>query len=70
MILDYFVQFTGGSAAPGNNNQATDSPTTGTQTSSNQIDLHMAGIPVLANLQGVQGSLKASGDVDMQKPRC
>jgi len=54
MILDYFVQFTGGSASPGNNDQATDSPTTGTQTSSNQIDLHMSGIPVLANLQGAR----------------
>jgi hypothetical protein len=54
MILDYFVQFTGGTVAPGNSDSATDSPTTGTQTSSNIIDLHMAGIPVLANLQGAR----------------
>src|SRR4029077_3724930 len=31
-----------------------DLPTTGTQNSSNIIDLHMAGIPVLANLQGAR----------------
>jgi hypothetical protein len=39
MILDSFAQFTGGSASPGNNDGSTDSPTTGTQTSSNQWDL-------------------------------
>jgi len=32
----------------------TDSPTTGTQNSTNTIDLHMAGIPVLANNQGAR----------------
>jgi hypothetical protein len=54
MILDFFLQFTGGSGGVGNNDQASDSPTTGTQTSSNIIDLHMAGIPVLANGQGAR----------------
>jgi hypothetical protein len=39
MILDRFLQFTGGSPAPGNNDGATDSPTTGTQTSSQIIDV-------------------------------
>ncbi|MBZ5616224.1 MAG: hypothetical protein LAO23_19625 [Acidobacteriia bacterium] len=52
MILDKFVCFTGngavasGSVAAGNTDN-TDSPTTGTQVSSQLIDLHMAGIPVL-----------------------
>ena len=48
MILDFNLQFTGTVGSP---NQ---SPTTGTQTSTNIIDLHMAGIPVLANLQGAR----------------
>lgn len=39
MILDFFGQFTGGTASPGNSDNATDSPTTGTQTSSLQVDL-------------------------------
>jgi len=54
MIIDFFGQFTGGSGAPGNNDGATDSPTTGTQGSSNILDLHMAGIPVLASGQGAR----------------
>ena len=54
MILDFLAQFTGSTPAPGNNDQATDSPTTGTQTSSNIIDLHMLGIPVLAANQGAR----------------
>jgi hypothetical protein len=48
MILDAFLQFTGTTAG------AADSPTVGTQTSANIIDLHMAGIPVLANAQGAR----------------
>src|SRR5437867_12297346 len=48
MVLDFFLQFTGTVAG------GADSPTTGTQTSTNIIDLHMAGIPVLANLQGAR----------------
>ena len=54
MILDFLAQFTGGTPAPGNNDGASDSPTTGTQTSSNSIDLHMLGIPVLAANQGAR----------------
>lgn len=57
MILDAFAQFTGSTTATGTatgNSDGTDSPTTGTQTSSQIIDLHMAGIPVLANLQGAR----------------
>jgi hypothetical protein len=56
MILDAFLQFTGapatgGIVVPGTNY---DRPTTGAQSSSNIIDLHMLGIPVLANLQGAR----------------
>ncbi len=57
MILDNLLMFTGtsngatGGISLGAN---TDRPTTGTQTSSNNIDLHMAGIPVLANLAGAR----------------
>lgn len=54
MILDFLAQFTGGSGGVGNNDGATDSPTTGTQTSSQILDLHMAGIPVLASSQGAR----------------
>lgn len=56
MILDYLLQFTGGVNSPGNSDSATDSPTTGTQTSSNMLDLHISGggLPVLANLQGAR----------------
>jgi hypothetical protein len=41
MILDSLLLFTGGSAAPGSNDGKNDAPTTGTQTSSNQLDLGM-----------------------------
>lgn len=56
MILDAFLQFTGFPATGGIVVTGTnyDLPTTGTQNSSNVIDLHMAGIPVLANLQGAR----------------
>lgn len=55
MILDAQLLFTGISPAAGiGNADNTDSPTTGTQASTNIIDLHMAGIPVLANLQGAR----------------
>lgn len=46
MIIDAFFLFTGGSASPGNSDGKTDSPTTGTQTSSNQVDL---GVGTTAN---------------------
>ena len=57
MILDAFAQFTGSTTATGTatgNSDGSDSPTTGTQTSSQIIDLHMAGIPVLAANQGAR----------------
>lgn len=56
MILDSALQFTGFPATGGIVVTGTnyDLPTTGTQNSSNVIDLHMAGIPVLANLQGAR----------------
>lgn len=56
MILDAFLQFTGAPATGGIVVTGTnyDLPTTGTQASSNVVDLHMAGIPVLANLQGAR----------------
>src|SRR5262245_50349232 len=56
MILDAFLQFTGAPATGGIVVTGTnyDLPTTGTQNSSNIIDLHMAGIPVLSNLQGAR----------------
>jgi hypothetical protein len=54
MILDAFFEFTGGTVPPGSSDGINDAPTTGTQTSSKIIDLHMAGIPVLANNQGAR----------------
>lgn len=56
MILDASLQFTGFPATGGIVVTGTnyDLPTTGTQNSSNILDLHMAGIPVLANLQGAR----------------
>jgi hypothetical protein len=57
MILDGLLLFTGRSnGAPAVPGQIgfTDLPTTGAQTSSNIIDLHMAGIPVLASGQGAR----------------
>lgn len=45
MILDAFLQF---------DNAALVNPNGTTQNSTNVIDLHMAGIPVLANLQGAR----------------
>jgi hypothetical protein len=56
MILDALLQFTGAPATGGIVVTGTnyDLPTTGSQNSSNTIDLHMSGIPVLANLQGAR----------------
>jgi hypothetical protein len=55
MILDAFLTFSGVVPAAGIGNiDNTDSPTTGTQTSSNVIDLHISGIPVLAANQGAR----------------
>lgn len=55
MILDAFLLFTGGAASPGNSDGKTDSPTTGTQESSNVIDLGVtSGIPSSANGGGAR----------------
>lgn len=55
MILDAFQLFTGGGSAPGNGDGATDSPTTGTQNSSNVIDYGVIlGIPSYANGGGAR----------------
>lgn len=48
MILDSQWMFTGGSGGVGNNDGATDSPTTGSQVSSNSVDI------------GIKGGLPAS----------
>ena len=56
-ILDNLLMFTGtsnGASAGITSGPQTDKPTTGTQTSSNILDLHMAGIPVLASGQGAR----------------
>ena len=56
-ILDNQLCFTGtsnGASAGITSGPQTDKPTTGTQTSSNILDLHMAGIPVLGNLSGAR----------------
>ena len=55
MILDAFNLFTGGGGGVGNGDGATDSPTTGTQESSNVIDLGVtSGIPSSANGGGAR----------------
>jgi len=55
MILDAFQLFTGGGTAPGNGDGATDSPTTGTQNSSNVLDYGVIlGIPSYANGGGAR----------------
>ena len=55
MILDSYLLFTGGGTGIGNADGATDSPTTGTQVSSNVIDLGVtSGIPSSANGGGAR----------------
>jgi hypothetical protein len=54
MILDGFLQFTGASTGIGNSDSATDSPTTGTQDSSNILDLGLSGIPTSASGGGAR----------------
>lgn len=49
MIIDALLLFTGGSGGVGNNDGRTDSPTTGSQTSSNVLDLAGPGLPVSAS---------------------
>jgi hypothetical protein len=57
MILDNFLMFTGtsnGATAGITNSALGDRPTTGAQVSSNIVDLHMTGVPVLAANQGAR----------------
>jgi len=55
MILDAFQLFTGITPAAGiGNTDNTDSPTTGSQASTNVLDYGGPAIPVLANLQGAR----------------
>jgi hypothetical protein len=54
MIMDALLLFTGGSGGLSISGTNYDLPTTGAQNSTNVIDLHMAGIPALANLQGAR----------------
>lgn len=55
MILDALLRFTGAATGVGNSDGATDSPTTGTQNSSNTIDLGItSGIPSSANGGGAR----------------
>ena len=55
MILDKLLTFTGGVGGVGNSDGATDSPTTGTQNSSNVIDLGItSGIPTSASGGGAR----------------
>ena len=54
-ILDSLLLFTGGTGGVGNGDGATDSPTTGTQNSSNILDLGVvSGIPTSANGGGAR----------------
>lgn len=52
MILDFLAQFTGGTTAPGNSDNISDSPTTGTQTSSLIVDIGV-GLQTTANASGL-----------------
>jgi len=55
MIIDGLWRLTGGAGGVGNNDGATDSPTTGTQTSSNSADLGItSGIPSSASGGGAR----------------
>lgn len=68
MILDAFLQFTGFPATGGIVVTGTnyDLPTTGTQFSSNIIDLHGTNmLPVLANLQGARDMGVGGGQIKM-----
>lgn len=68
MILDAFLQFTGAPATGGVVVTGTnyDLPTTGTQNSSNIIDLHGTGLlPTLANLQGARDMGVGGGIIKM-----
>jgi hypothetical protein len=60
MILDSLLNFTGGAVAPGNNDGRNDVPTTGTQSSSNIIDLGV-GFANPGNLNGLAIPGNAAG---------
>ena len=62
MILDSLWLFTGGTTAPGNSDGKTDSPTTGSQTSSNVIDLAGPALPASATGPAVPGRDLGIGD--------
>lgn len=63
MILDALWLFTGGSGGVGNNDGKTDSPTTGTQNSSNIVDLAGPALPASATpLGGTPGRDLGIGD--------
>lgn len=54
MILDGLLRFTGATGGVGNNDGATDSPTTGSQVSSNTLDLGIVGLPLSASGGGAR----------------
>lgn len=54
MILDSLWLFTGATGGVGNGDGATDSPTTGTQNSSNVVDIGSLGLPTSANAGGAR----------------
>lgn len=62
MILDSLLLFTGGAGGTGNGDGLTDSPTTGTQNSSNVIDLAGPGLPLSASSPAVPGRDLGIGD--------
>lgn len=62
MILDSLWMFTGGSGSPGNNDGVTDSPTTGTQNSSNIVDLAGPALPPSATGPALPGRDLGIGD--------
>lgn len=62
MILDSLLFFTGGVGGTGNGDGLTDSPTTGTQNSSNQLDLAGPGLPASGTSPAVPGRDLGIGD--------
>src|SRR5215813_5638291 len=60
MILDFYAQFTGGTTGVGNSDNITDSPTTGTQTSSVQVDIGV-GLETVTNPLGAAIPTPAGG---------
>lgn len=60
MILDFYLQFTGGTTGIGNSDNISDSPTTGTQTSSVIVDIGV-GLETVTNPLGNAIPSNASG---------